>query len=161
MNKFPITLNGYEKLKIEIKNLKNVERPLVISQIAVAREFGDLSENAEYKAAKEKQSILESKILELENKLANSEIIDISKLSGDIVKFGATVELIDMDTDKKLKYHIVGEYEANIKKRMISISSPISKELISKKIGDLVEVNTISGIKCYKILRISFTELDI
>ncbi|MDA9163358.1 transcription elongation factor GreA [Rickettsiaceae bacterium] len=161
MDKFPITQQGYDKLEKEIKQLKHVERPAVIEAIATAREFGDLSENAEYHAAREKQSFIEGKILDLESKFSRSEIIDTSKLQADSVKFGATVKVIDDDTEEESVYHIVGEYEADITKRLISTGSPLAKALIGKSIGDIVEVSTPKGGKAYEILEISFQKLDL
>lgn len=161
MSNFPITKKGHEKLLEEIKFLKIHERPAIIQAIAEAREFGDLSENAEYHAAREKQSMVEGKILDLEDKLARSEIIDISKLSGDVIKFGASVALIDEDTDERTSYVIVGEYEADISKRRISISSPIAKALIGKKTGDFVEVITPRGSKSYEVVSVGYKEIDL
>lgn len=161
MVKFPITPKGFTKLEQEIRQLKYEERPAIIEAIATAREFGDLSENAEYHAAKEKQGFIEGKILDLEDKLSRAEIIDTSKLSNDSVKFGAAVKLIDDDTDEELIYHIVGEYEADMVKSRISISSPIAKALIGKAVGDIVEVQTPKGIRAFEILEInSFADLD-
>jgi len=161
MDKFPITQQGHEKLEKEIKQLKYVERPLIIEAIATAREFGDLSENAEYHAAREKQSFVEGRILDLEGKFSRSEIIDISKLEAGSVKFGATVKVIDDDSKEESIYHIVGEYEADITKRLISTGSPLAKALIGKSVGDLVEVSTPKGDKAYEILEISFQKLDL
>lgn len=161
MDKFPITQQGYEKLEKEIKQLKYVERPAIIEAIATAREFGDLSENAEYHAAREKQSFIEGRILDLEGKFSRSEIIDTSKLSADSVKFGATVKLIDDDTEEENTYHIVGEYEADISKRRISTQSPLAKALIGKSIGDIVEVATPKGGKAYEIVEISFQKFEL
>ncbi len=161
MIKFPITLQGYRKLEKEIKQLKRVDRPAVIEAIATAREFGDLSENAEYHAAREKQSFIEGKILDLEDKFSRTEIIDTSKLSPDSVKFGATVKLIDDDAEEEVIYHIVGEYEADITKSKISTLSPLAKALIGKPAGDAVEVITPKGSKSYKILEINFEKLDL
>ncbi len=161
MDKFPITQQGYDKLEKEIKRLKRVERPSIIEAIATAREFGDLSENAEYHAAREKQSFIEGKILDLESKFSRSEIIDTSKLQADSVKFGATVKVIDDDTEEESIYHIVGEYEADITKRLISTGSPLAKALIGKTVGDVVEVLTPKGGKAYEILEISFQKLDL
>lgn len=160
MVKFPITQKGYEKLEREIKQLKHTERPAIIDAIATAREFGDLSENAEYHAAREKQSFIEGRILDLEDKFSRAEIIDTSKLSSDSVKFGATVKLIDDDTEEECTYHITGEYEADITKSRISIQSPLTKALIGKSVGDIVEVTTPKGTKAYEILKISFEELE-
>ncbi len=156
MEKFPITQQGYDKLEKEIKQLKHVERPAIIEAIATAREFGDLSENAEYHAAREKQSFMEGRILDLEDKFSRAEIIDTSKLSADSVKFGATVKLIDDDTEEESIYHVVGEYEVDITKRRISTKSPLAKALIGKAVGDIVEVTTPKGGKAFEIVEISF-----
>lgn len=161
MVKFPITPKGYEKLQQEISHLKHVMRPEIIAAIATAREFGDLSENAEYHAAKEKQSFNEGRIIELEDKMSRAEIIDYTKFSNDSVKFGATVKLIDDDTEEESTYQIIGEYEMDIAKKKISIQSPLAKALIGKSVGDLVEVSTPKGIKAYEILEISFKEIDL
>lgn len=159
MVKFPITPKGYEKLQQEISYLKHVMRPEIITAIATAREFGDLSENAEYHAAKEKQSFNEGRILDLEDKMSRAEIIDYTKFSNDSVKFGATVKLIDDDTEEESTYQIIGEYEMDITKKKISIQSPLAKALIGKAVGDLVEVSTPKGIKVYEILEITFKEI--
>jgi transcription elongation factor GreA len=156
MEKFPITQQGYDKLEKEIKQLKHVERPSIIEAIATAREFGDLSENAEYHAAREKQSFIEGRILDLEDKFSRAAIIDTSKLSADSVKFGATVKLIDDDTEEESIYIVVGEYEADITKRRISTKSPLAKALIGKAVGDIVEVTTPKGGKAFEIVEISF-----
>ncbi len=161
MSKFPITKDGHEKLIQEIKDLKHSERPAIVKAISEAREFGDLSENAEYHAARERQSLVEGKILDLEDKLARAEIIDLSKLSGDVIKFGATVRLLDEDTEQEVKYIIIGEYEADLTKKMISVSSPIAKSLIGKRVGDIVEVSTPKGYKSYEVLEIVYQEIDI
>ncbi len=156
MSKFPITIQGYERLEQEIKNLKYVERPQVIKDIAAAREFGDLSENAEYHAARDKQSFIEGRIIDLEDKMARAEIIDITKLSGPIIKFGATVSLLDDDTEENIAYRIVGEYEANITKKLVSIVSPIARALIGKMKGDFIEVSTPKGIRSYEVLEVKY-----
>ena len=161
MVKFPITPQGYEKLQQEISHLKHVMRPEIIAAIATAREFGDLSENAEYHAAREKQSFNEGRILELEDKMSRAEIIDHTKFSNDSVKFGATVKLIDDDTEEESTYQIIGEYEMDINKKRISIQSPLAKALIGKSVGDIVEVSTPKGIKAYEILEIKFQEIDL
>jgi transcription elongation factor GreA len=160
MTKFPITKTGYDRLEQEIKHLKHVERPQVIQAIAVAREFGDLSENAEYHAAREKQSFIEGRIIDLEDKMARAEIIDIAKLSGPVIKFGATVTLLDDDTEEETSYRIVGEYEANITKKLVSIASPIARALIGKSKGDFVEVTTPKGPKSYEVLDVKYVEFD-
>jgi transcription elongation factor GreA len=138
----------------EVKHLKTVERPRIIKAIEEARSHGDLSENAEYHAAKEQQGWTEARVAELEDKLSRAEIIDISRLSGDIVKFGAKVTLIDEETDEKTAYQIVGEFEADVKKGKISVSSPIARAIIGKKKGDSVEVNTPGGGKSYEIAKV-------
>lgn len=156
MDKFPITVKGYEALQEEIKHLKFVERPDVIKAIASARELGDLSENAEYHAAREKQAFLEGRIIDLEDKSARAEIIDPSKLSGKNIKFGASVIIIDEDTDEKFSYTIVSDYEANINKGLISISSPIARGLIGKSEGESVEISTPKGVKYYEIEKVEY-----
>ncbi|HCN32471.1 MAG TPA: transcription elongation factor GreA [Rhodobiaceae bacterium] len=156
MEKVPMTEGSYQKLDEEIKLLKGPERQRIIKAIAEAREHGDLSENAEYHAAKEQQSHNEGRILELEDMLNRAEIIDISSLSGDSVKFGATVSLVDEDTEEEMTYQIVGDYEANVEEGRISISSPIARGLIGKETGDSVEVRTPGGSKFYEILDVKF-----
>jgi len=156
MDKIPMTINGYENLQAEIKRLKTNERPQIIAAIAEARKHGDLSENAEYHAAKEQQAMNEAKISDLEDKLSRADVIDITKLSGNIVKFGAMVTLIDEDTEKEAKYRIVGEFESNISEGLLSISSPIARALIGKTIGDSVEVATPGGGKSYEIIKIKY-----
>lgn len=156
MQKFPITVEGFDRLNEDLKHLKMIERPAIIKAIGVARELGDLSENAEYQSAREKQSFIEGKIIELEDKIARSEVIDLSKLSGEVVMFGAKVNLVDCDTEKEVSYQIVGEYEADLEKNLISIISPLARALIGKKLGDVAEVVTPSGIKEYEILEIKY-----
>lgn len=156
MDKIPVTAGGYIALEVELKRRQQQERPRIIQAIAEARSHGDLSENAEYHAAKEAQSHNEGRIAELEDKLSRAEVIDVSKLSGDTVKFGATVTLIDEDTDEKKSYQIVGESEADVKSGKVSITSPLARALISKRVGDKVEVNTPGGGKSYEILKIAF-----
>jgi len=156
MEKFPITAQGYADMEIELKTLKTVERGSVIKAISEAREHGDLKENAEYHAAKEKQSFIEGRILELTSRIAGAEVIDVKSLSGTQIKFGATVNLIDGDTEEKVTYQIVGEYEADIKKGRLSITAPISRALIGKKVGDSVEVITPKGSKNYEIAEVKF-----
>ena len=146
-----MTDEGYRALDDQLKHLKTVERPAVIAAIAEAREHGDLSENAEYHAAKERQGWIEGSIAEIEDKLSRAQVIDVTKLSGDVVKFGATVHLVDEDTEEESFYKIVGEDEADVKARKISIASPIARALISKEVGDVVEVNTPGGVKAYEI----------
>ena len=156
MDKIPMTEAGYVRLSDELKHRQQVERPRIIQQITDARTHGDLSENAEYHAAKEQQSINEGRIAELEDKLARAEVIDVSKLSGDTIKFGATVTLVDEDTDKKHVWQIVGEPEADAKHGRISITSPIARALINKKKGESVEVVTPGGAKAYEITKIEW-----
>src|SRR3981189_1369511 len=160
MEKVPMTAGGYAALEVELKQRQSVERPRIIEHIAEARSHGDLSENAEYHAAKEEQSHNEGRIAELEDKLARADIIDISKLSGDTIKFGATVTLVDEDTDKKAVWQIVGEPEADAKKGRISITSPLARALIGKKKGATVEVMAPGGAKAYEIHKVEGREQD-
>ncbi len=156
MEKVPMTAPGHQKLEEEIKNLKSVERPAVIRAIAEARAHGDLSENAEYHAAKERQGFIEGRILELEDILSRAQIIDPAKLTGKAVKFGATVTVIDEDTDKEATYQIVGDMEADLKQKRISISSPLARALIGKSAGDQVEVAAPGGARSYEIVKVKF-----
>jgi transcription elongation factor GreA len=156
MDKIPMTAAGYSVLENELKHRQQVERPRIIEQITEARSHGDLSENAEYHAAKETQSHNEGRIAELEDKLARADVIDVSKLSGDTVKFGATVTLIDEDTDKKQVWQIVGEPEADAKAGRISITSPLARALIGKAKGASVEVVTPSGAKAYEVKKVEW-----
>lgn len=151
-----MTADGHAALEAEIKHLKSVERPRIIKAIAEAREHGDLSENAEYHAAKEQQGMTEARVADLEDKLSRADVIDVSKLSGNQVKFGATVQLVDEDTEQKVRYQIVGEFEADVKQSKISITSPIARALIGKTVGDSVEVSTPGGGKCYEIIKVQF-----
>ncbi len=151
-----MTSGGHAVLEAELKRLKNEERPRIIAAIAEARAHGDLSENAEYHAAKEAQGHNEGRIHELEDKLARAEVIDVKKLSGNTVKFGATVSVVDEDTEKEHDYQIVGDDEADVSLGKISISSPIARSLIGKEVGDSVEVNTPGGGKSYEILAIAY-----
>ena len=151
-----MTAAGHAALEQELKHCQQVERPRIIQQITDARTHGDLSENAEYHAAKEAQSHNEGRIAELEDKLARADIIDVSKLSGDTIKFGATVTLIDEDTEKKAVWQIVGEVEADAKKGRISITSPLARALIGKKKGSTVEVNTPGGAKAYEVTKVEW-----
>ena len=155
--KFPMTKEGLEKLKSELDNLKNFERPNIIKAISEAREHGDLSENAEYHAAREKQSFIEGKISELENKISRAEVIDTSSFDNSRIAFGATVEVTDLSNNKKYVYKIVGVDEADIEKNLISISAPLCKAMINKEINDVIEVNTPNGVKEYQINSISFS----
>ncbi len=156
MDKLHITAEGYKNLEEELKKLKTIDRPNVIKAIAEAREHGDLSENAEYHAAKERQSFIEGRLADLENKLSRANIIDVSSLTGNIVKFGATLTLSDEETGKKSSYQIVGVEETDVEKGRISISSPLARALVGNTIGDSVEVNTPSGPKNYEIIKIEF-----
>jgi transcription elongation factor GreA len=156
MDKVPMTIEGYKKLESELHRLKVEERPRIIQQIADAREHGDLAENAEYHAAKEAQGLNEAKVADLEDKLSRAEVIDPSKLSGNTVKFGATVTLADEETGDKVKYKIVGEHEASVRDGKISISSPIARALIGKSKGDTAEVATPKGARSYEILKIEY-----
>jgi len=155
-DKIPMTLQGCTRLEEELRQLRSVERPAIIKAIAEAREHGDLSENAEYHAAREKQSFIEGRIQELEDKTSRADVIDVSKLSGNMVKFGATVALVDNDTDEKVTYQIVGEDEANIKSGLLSVTSPLARALIGKQVEDSVEVNTPKGSKSYEIVKVLF-----
>ena len=154
MEKIPFTLVGLEKIKLELNRLKKEERPSIIKAISVAREHGDLKENAEYHAAKEKQSFTEGRIAELEDVTSRSQVIDLSKLSGKTVTFGTKVKIVDEETDKETLYEIVGPYEADLNLGLISIASPIAKALIGKELGSSVEVSTPRGKKNYEILSI-------
>jgi transcription elongation factor GreA len=156
MNKIPMTADGFGRLEEELRRLKQIERPAVIRAIAEARDHGDLSENAEYHAARERQSFIEGRVAELEDKISRAAIIDVSKLSGKQVMFGATVTVIDEDTEEKTVYQIVGEDEADVKSRRLSITSPLARALIGKTVGDNVEVTTPGGSKSYEITRVAF-----
>lgn len=156
MEKIPMTAEGYALVDAELKKLKTVERPAVIAAIAEARSHGDLSENAEYHAAKERQSFIEGRIAELEDKMARAMVIDVKQLSGANIKFGATVKVLDEDTEEENTYKIVGEDEADVKMGKISIASPIARAMIGKETGDVVEVTTPSGIKSLEILDVTW-----
>ena len=156
IEKVPMTSVGYAALEDELKQRQSVDRPRIIAHIAEARSHGDLSENAEYHAAKEEQSHNEGRIAELEDKLARADIIDISTLAGDTIKFGATVTLVDEDTEKKAVWQIVGEVEADAKKGRISITSPLARALIGKKKGATVEVMAPGGAKAYEITKVEW-----
>lgn len=151
-----MTASGYAQIEAEIKHLKSVERPAVIRQIEEARAHGDLSENAEYHAAKERQGFIEGRVMDLEDMISRAQVIDPTKLSGESVKFGATVTLVDEDTDEEAKYQIVGEIEADVKQGRISITSPMARALIGKATGDSVEVATPGGGRSYEILKVEF-----
>jgi transcription elongation factor GreA len=156
MEKIPMTAAGYTRLEDELKQRQQVDRPGIIQQITDARTHGDLSENAEYHAAKESQSLNEGRIAELEDKLARAEVIDVSKLSGETIKFGATVTLIDEDTEKKQTWQIVGEPEADAKQGKISVTSPLARALIGKAKGANVEVVTPGGAKAYEVKKVEW-----
>jgi transcription elongation factor GreA len=156
MERIPMTAAGFKSLEEEVNHLKNVERHEIIKMIADARAHGDLSENAEYHAAKERQGFIEGRVLELEDQIGRAEVIDVSKLSGSTVKFGATVTLVDEDTDEKRKYQIVGDVESDAKHGKISLSSPIARALIGKGKGDSVEVSTPRGNKSYEVVTVAF-----
>jgi transcription elongation factor GreA len=156
MERFPMTPGGLKKLQEELKRLKSEERPAIIRAIAEARAHGDLSENAEYHAAKERQSFIEGRIAELEDKTSRAEVIDPSTMSGDTVRFGATVKVVDEETDAEKEYQIVGADEANIEEGRISVTSPIARAMIGKGIGDQIEVQAPSGARYYEILGVSY-----
>lgn len=155
-NRIPMTPEGHSRLTTELKRLKNVERPAVIKAIAEARSHGDLSENAEYHAARERQSFIEGRVLELEDKLSRAEVIDVSKLSGTRVMFGARVKLVDEDTDEKVTYQIVGPEEAEIANGLLSIQSPVAQAMLGKEAGDTIEVNTPRGVRYFEILEVKY-----
>ena len=156
MERIPMTAEGHAALQAELKNLKSVERPSIIAAIAEARSHGDLSENAEYHAAKEKQSFIEGRISELDDKLARADVIDVSKLGGGKIRFGATVSLIDVDSEEEVTYKIVGDDEANVKEGKISISSPIARALIGKEEGDEAEVAAPAGARAYEVTKVEY-----
>ena len=156
MEKSPMTASGFKGLEEELNQLKNVERHAIIAAIAEARAHGDLSENAEYHAAKEKQSFIEGRVMELEDQIGRAEVIDISKMSGSTVKFGATVTLVDEDSDEKRKYQIVGDVESDVKHGRISLSSPIARALIGKGKGDTVEVTSPGGTRSSEVLKVEY-----
>ena len=155
MEKIPMTRDGYNKLDAELRDLKGTERPAIIAAIAEARSHGDLSENAEYHSAREKQSFIEGRIQELEQVLSRAEVIDPAKLSGNI-KFGATVGLLDEDTDEEKTFQIVGEHEASLEKGLLNLRSPLARALIGKEEGDSVDVQTPGGLRSYEILSVRF-----
>ncbi|MDP3935699.1 MAG: transcription elongation factor GreA [Alphaproteobacteria bacterium] len=156
MEKLPMTREGFEKLQTELKQLKTVDRHEVIKAIASARELGDLSENAEYHAARERQGFIEGRIAELEDKLARADVIDVKLLNGTSIKFGASVKLFDEDTEEAVSYQIVGDDESNLSKGKISLSSPLAKALIGKDAGDSVDVRTPGGVRSYEIIEVAF-----
>jgi transcription elongation factor GreA len=156
MERVPMTVEGFRTLEAELQRLKSEERPRIIQAISEARSHGDLSENAEYHAAKEQQGFNEARVADIEDRISRADVIDTSKLSGNTVKFGATVTLVDEDTDEKVKYKIVGDYEASVKDGKISISSPIARALIGKSKGDTAEVTTPKGARSYQILKVEW-----
>jgi transcription elongation factor GreA len=157
MDKVPLTIKGFAALEEELKHRQQVERPRIIQAISEARALGDLSENAEYHAAKEAQSLNEGRILELESLISRAEVIDVTKLSGDRIKFGATVKLVDEDTEEEKTYQIVGDPEADVRSGRVSVSSPIARALMGKTIGDTVEVTTPGGGKSYEVVGVQFS----
>ena len=156
MNKIPMTANGYDNLQKDLKKLINEDRPNIIQAIAEARSHGDLSENAEYQYAKEQQSLIEGKIVDLENAISRAEIIDVKSLEGDDIKFGATVQIEDDDSGEIITYQIVGEYESDIKNNKLSVSSPLARGLINKSVEDVVEINSPKGQKSYTIKSVKY-----
>ncbi len=156
MNKIPMTKEGYLKLQEELRKLTSEDRPNIIAAIAEARGHGDLSENAEYQYAKEQQSLIEGRISDLESSISRAEVIDINEMSGDEIKFGATIEIEDDDTGNKQKYQIVGEYESDIENKKLSIISPLARGLIGKSQGDIVEINSPKGTKSYTIISVKY-----
>lgn len=156
MERVPMTIEGFKTLEAELQRLKAEERPRIIQAISEARSHGDLSENAEYHAAKEAQGLNESRVADLEDKLSRAEVVDTAKLSGATIKFGATVTLVDEDTEEKVKYKIVGDLEANVRDGKISISSPIARALIGKSKGDTAEVTTPKGSRSYEVLKVEW-----
>ena len=159
-SRIPITASGLRRLKEELKQLQTVERLKISKEIEVARGHGDLSENAEYHAAKDKQSHTEGRIAQVEDWIARAEVIDVAKLSGDKVVFGATVKLLDVETDREVTYTLVGELEADIKRRLISVTSPLARGLIGKAVGDLVSVQSPGGAREYEVVEVLFEEPD-
>ena len=156
MNKIPMTASGYTKLQEELKKLTSEDRPKIIEAIAEARSHGDLSENAEYQYAKEQQSLIEGRIIDLESAIGKAEVIDIKSIKGDDIKFGATVEIEDDETEERQEYQIVGEYESDIENKKLSITSPLARGLIGKTEEDIVEINSPKGLKSYTILSVKY-----
>lgn len=156
VEKYPMLAEGHAELMATLRNLKEVERPKNVEDIETARAHGDLSENAEYHAAKDRQGWIEGQIAEIEDKMARAQVIDVSKLSGSQVKFGATVSVIDEDTEEPARYQIVGEHEANVRQGRVSITSPIARAMIGKESGDVVEVTTPGGVKAYEITKVEW-----
>lgn len=156
MEKVPMTSAGYSRLQDELKRLKTVERPAIVKALEAAREHGDLSENAEFHAAKERQGFVETRVMELEDKLRRADVIDVSALSGNRVQFGATVRLADEDTEERTTYRIVGADEADIKEGLLSVTSPLARAIIGKSKGDTAEVDTPGGLKYYEIVNVNY-----
>ena len=156
MNKIPMTADGYNRLQEELKRLKTVDRPAIIRAIAEARDHGDLAENAEYHSARDRQSFIEGRLAEIEDKIARAEIIDVPKLSGSVIKFGARVTLADEETDEEQTFQIVGEDEADISQGRLSVTSPLARALIGKRTGESVEVATPRGAKSYEVVTVAF-----
>ena len=156
MNKIPMTADGYNRLREELKRLKTVDRPAIIRAIAEARDHGDLAENAEYHSARDRQSFVEGRLAEIEDKIARAEVIDVSKLSGSVIKFGARVTLADEENDEEQTFQIVGEDEADISQGRLSVTSPLARALIGKRTGESVEVATPRGVKAYEVVTVAF-----
>jgi len=156
MNKIPMTEDGFQNLQLELKKLVNEERPNIIAAISEARSHGDLSENAEYQYAKEQQSLIEGKIVDLESIIGRVEVIDVKSITSDEIRFGATVEILDDDNKSKSKYQIVGDYESDIENKKLSISSPLAKGLIGKSVEDVVEINSPKGLKTYTVISVKY-----
>ena len=156
MNKAPMTLDGFKELEAELRRLKTVDRPEIIRAIAAARDHGDLSENAEYHAARERQAFVEGRVADLEDLIRRAEVIDVRKLKGKVIRFGATVRVADEDTDDKVTYRIVGEHEADVKGGRLSITSPLARALIGKSVGQSVEVSTPNGVRSYEVVSVRY-----
>ena len=156
MNKIPMTASGYENIQVELKKLLNEDRPKIIAAIAEARSHGDLSENAEYQYAKEQQSLIEGKIAELESAISRIEVIDVKSITGDEIKFGATVKIEDDESGEISSYQIVGDYESDIKNKKLSVSSPLARGLINKTVDEVVEINSPKGQKSYTIKSVKY-----
>lgn len=156
MNKAPMTLDGFKELEAELRRLKTVDRPEIIRAIAAARDHGDLSENAEYHAARERQAFVEGRVADLEDLIRRAEVIDVRKLKGKVIRFGATVRVADEDTDEKVTYRIVGEHEADVKGGRLSITSPLARALIGKSVGQSVEVSTPNGVRSYEVVSVRY-----
>ena len=156
MNKIPMTVEGFNRLHEELKRLKSTDRPAIIRAIAEARTHGDLAENAEYHAARERQSFVEGRLAELEDKIARAEVIDVSKLSGSVIKFGATVTLSDEETEEEQTFRIVGEDEADIRNGRLSVTSPLARALIGKSEGDMAEVKAPGGVREYEVIAVRY-----